>query len=70
MGIIHVVTIQSVSHSVFSIDVNEFLSKNEEMVFHEKTVYGITQEDYLDDKYGLRSKTVYSAIFQIEGERK
>lgn len=70
MGINTVVTIKSSSISSFTEEVNWFMVHNEEMVFHDKTVYGITQESYYDDEHGLMQTTMYSAIFQMEGKRR
>ena len=41
--------------------VNEFLEENEEMILHEKTVFGITT-----DTFRGKTITMYSAIFYGE----
>lgn len=58
MSIISIEIIHSHDPHEFKKKVNAFLDKNEEMVFHDKTVYGITH---------VLNATQYSAIFQLEG---
>jgi hypothetical protein len=67
MSIITVETISAANEDDFKRKVNAFLDKNEELVFHDKTVYGVTQESRIDDEYGMLQGTLYSAIFQLEG---
>jgi hypothetical protein len=45
--------------------VNKFLAKKENLIFHEKTVFGITRIEYSNDPY-FGSAVVYSAIFYGE----
>jgi len=48
----------------FELAVAQFLAKMEDVIFHEKTVYGITQESHWSEG-DIHYKTVYSAIFQF-----
>ena len=74
MAIITVEIITSHDPKDFKKKVNEFLDKNEEMIFHDKTTYGITHysqivlgPDGYEDFVGTLSGTQYSVIFQLEG---
>ena len=73
MSVLRIEVIADCSPSLFQKDVNSFFEYNEDMVDHTKTVYSITQEKYPDDDFGpncMRSHTIYSAIFQMEGDRR
>jgi hypothetical protein len=74
MSIISIEVIHSHDPDEFKKMVNAFLDKNEEMVFHDKTVYGVTTKgrvvlelEGFEDFAGALHDTVYSAIFQLEG---
>ena len=73
MGVLNVVLITNMFEQEFVREINDFLNLNEDMIELDKTVYAITQEEYPDDEFGvscMRKHTKYSAIFQMEGERK
>jgi len=70
MSVLNVVVIDNCNLEWFEDEVSQFLELNEDMICLDKTVYGITQVSTIDDEFGLRNSTRYSAIFQMEGERK
>ena len=73
MSVLNLVVIENMDKTLFEKDVNDFFEKNEDMIALSKTVYGITQVQYPDDNFGpncMRKYVLYSAIFQMEGERR
>ena len=67
MSVLNIEVISAGNPDDFKRKIREFFTKNENMIFLDKTVYGITQESRIDDEYGVLQGTVYSAIFQLEG---
>jgi len=61
MSCMSIKTIACTDSHTFEEDVNEFLDKKENLIIHEKTVFGITQETYRG-----RQVTMYSVIFYGE----
>jgi hypothetical protein len=66
MSIIKVTTIEYDNITLFGQDVERFLEQKEEVIYHDKTVFGVTQRSYVDEEFGLMHKTIYTAIFQHE----
>lgn len=55
-------------HYVFQQQVNDFLKINQELIFHDKTTFGITNKTEM--KVGRPTKRLipqYSVIFYMEG---
>ena len=73
MSVLNVIVIENGNGEWFQNEVNQFLALNENMIDLSKTVYGITQIQQPDDNFGpncMRKHVMYSAIFQMEGERR
>jgi len=66
MSVMGTKTISAVGSHSFDKMVKSFLDKKEDLILHDQTKFGITQEDYYDDEHGKMTRTLYSVIFYGE----